>query len=83
MAEVTLASDTSKQYLLLHPMFISGTKVDIISPMNDTTLNLNSPTPLSTLIVARGLSLDVKQVQIVAAIHHLIGPKNVLNVSFD
>ena len=76
--KVTLASDTTKQYLLLHPMLIFGTKVNITSPTNEAVL-----IALSTLIKARGLPLDVKQVQSVATICRLIGPKNVLNVSFD
>ena len=82
-AEVTLASDISKQYLLTHPMNLGGHKVVITTPSNDTATNPNSPTALTTTIVVKGLPLNIMQVQVTAAIHRLLGPKNVITVSFD
>ena len=82
-AEVTLASDISKQYLMTHPMNLGGHKVVITTPSNDIFTNPNSPTALTTTIIVKGLPLNIMQVQITAAIHRLLGPKNVIAVSFD
>ena len=81
--EVMLASDTSKQYLMTHPINLGGYKVVITNPSNDISTNPNSPTALTTTIVVKGLPLNIIQVQVTIAIHRLLGPKNVIVVSFD
>ena len=82
-AEVMLASDASKLYLMTHPMNLGGFKVVITTSFNDISTNPNSPTALTTTIVVKGLPLNVMQIQVTTAIHHLLGPKNVIAVSFD
>ena len=82
-AELTLASDTSKQYLMIHLLNLGGYKVVITTPSNDISTNPNSPTALTTTIVVKGLPLNIMQVQVTVAIHRLLEPKNVITVSFD
>ena len=79
----TLASDAFKQYITTHPMNLGGYKVVITAPSNDISTNRNSPTALTTTIVVKGLPSNVMQVQITTAIHRLLGPKNVIAISFD
>ena len=55
----------------------------ITTPSNETSTNPNSPTALITTIVVKGLPLNIMQVQVTTAIHRLLGPKNVIAVSFD
>ena len=83
IAEVTLASDTSKQYLMTHPMNLGDYKVVITTPSNDISTNPHSPNALTTTIVVKGFPLNIMLVQVTTAIHRLLGPKNVIAVSFD
>lgn len=82
-AEVTLASEGSKQYILEHPMSIAGHKITVTLPSSDSGTHLQSPDALTTSIMVKGLPLNVMQIQITTAIHRLLGPKNVISVSYE
>ena len=55
----------------------------VTSSKKEPTLNPNTPEALTTSIVFHGLPLTLAQVQITAAIHKLLGPKNVICVTYN
>jgi hypothetical protein len=83
-AEVTVASDTTKQYLLQTPIYILGNKVVIIQiPSLEPSTNSLGLEALTTTILMRGLPIEFSQTQIIVVLHHLLGTKNVVAVTFN
>jgi hypothetical protein len=81
--EIIIASETTKQYLLHTPIFISGEKVMIQILASEPSANPVGPKALTTTILVRGLPIEFSQTQITVAIHHLLGAKNVVIVTFN
>lgn len=79
-AEITVASDRTKKYLLETPIHLSNTRLHVCLPSTD---NSNAPEALSTSILVRGLPMNQPQQNVTAALHRLIGPANVLSVSYN
>jgi hypothetical protein len=82
-AEVTVASDNTKQYMLMTLIFISGEKVMIQIPSSEPSANPTGPEALTTTILVRGLSIEFSQTQVTVALHRLLGAKNVLTVTYN
>lgn len=82
-AEITLASDTSKRYLLDTPILIDNYRIHITVPSSDKNANSNAPEALTTLILVKGLPIEYSQLQITAALHKMLSPKNVISVTYN
>ena len=82
-AEITIASEQSKKYLLATSIYVSGEQILVTSSTKEPSLSPNTPEALSTSIVARRLPLTVSQVHITAVMYKLLGPKNVVLVTYN
>ena len=82
-AEITVASEHSKQYLLSTPVLFDGQRLTVTTSSSDRSSNPNAPDALSTSILVRGLPVEYSQIQISAALHKLLGPSNVLAVTYN
>ena len=65
-AEITVASASTKQYLLDSPILVDGQHITISLPAAYAA-NPNAPVALSTSILVKGLSVDYSQNQVTAA----------------
>ena len=82
-AEVTVASNNTKQYLLKTPIFISGEKLMIQIPSFEPLANPIGPEALSTTILVKGLPIEFSQIQVTVALYRLLGTKNVIAVTYN
>jgi hypothetical protein len=82
-AEVTVASDNTKQYMLMTPIFISREKVMIQIPSSEPSANPTGPEALTTTILVMGLPIEFSQTKVTVALHRLLGAKNVLTVTYN
>ena len=82
-AEITVASEPTKRYLLSTPILFSGHRLHITSPLNDRPANPNAPEALTTSILVRGIPVEYSQLQITAALHKMLSPRNVLAVTYN
>lgn len=82
-AEITVASETTKRYLLSTPILFDGHRLNISSPSADRPPNSNMPEALTTSILVRGLPVEYSQLQTTAALHKLLSPRNVLAVTYN
>lgn len=60
-AEVTLASDKSKQYLLNTLILFANERLFISLPFSHRTSNPNFPHPLTTSVIVKGLPVSRAQ----------------------
>ena len=81
-ADVTVASDITKQYLLASPILVDGHSITISLPAAYVA-NPNTPVALSTSIIVKGLSIDYSQNQVTATLHKLLRPQNILTVTYN
>jgi hypothetical protein len=82
-AEITVASEATKQYLLQTPILISSERITIKIPATEPAANPQGSDALTTTILVRGLPIEFSQAQITVALHRLLGIKNVLIVTFS
>lgn len=82
-AEVTLATNDSKQTLLQNPISIDGAQLLVSLPPLSATLNATTHDVLSTTLVLKRLPIMYSQVQIPTAIHRLLTPQNVVSVTHN
>lgn len=82
-AEVTVASELTKRYLLNTPLLISGQRLIVTSSSLDRTSIPNTPEALTTSILVKGLLVEYSQNDITIAIHKLFSLKNVLAVTYN
>ena len=81
-AEITVASASTKKYLLESPILVDGHLITISLPAAHTS-NPNAPVALSTSILVKGLPMDYSQNQVTAALHKLLRPQNILIVTYN
>lgn len=82
-AEITVASDKTRQYLLNTPIEFANHKLSITLPSSSQHTNKNSPDALTLSLLVRGLPVYRSQQDITAALHNLLGPNNVHSISFN
>lgn len=82
-AEITVASDITKKYLLDTPILFANQRLRVSIPSSDKHRNSNAPEALTTSITVRGLPMYHSQREITAALLKLMWPKNVLNISYN
>ena len=80
--EITVASASTKRYLLESPILVDGHLIAISLPTAHTS-NLNAPVALSTSILVKGLPMDYSQNQVTAALHKLLRPQNIITVTYN
>lgn len=81
-ANITVASMSTKKYILDSPILVSGHLISITLPAASTTHPL-APAALSTSVVVKGLSVEYSQNQVTAALHKLLRPQNILTVTYN
>ena len=78
-AEITVASISTKKYLLESPILMEGNLISISLPtVHDT--HPNAPVALSTLIIVKGLLVEYSQNRVTTALYKLLRPQNILIV---
>lgn len=82
-AEITVASDKTKKYLIDTPILFANQRLRVSVPSSDKHLHPNAPEALTTSIAVRGLPMYHSQTEITAVLLKLLGPKNVLNISYN
>ena len=84
LAEITVTGAPSKQFLLGMPQTL-GTEPVSITELNSAPNQPTAPTAdaLSTSILVRGLNIQYSQVQVCAALHQLLGARNIISISFN
>jgi hypothetical protein len=81
-AEITLVTEDTKSYLLSSPIILEGERVTVTTPAPpNSTQNLDAA--LTTLLIIKGLPMQHSQLQITAAVHKLLGTKNVVTVTYN
>jgi hypothetical protein len=80
-AEITLVTEETKTYLLASPIFLEGQQVIITAPLPPS--NENTEDTLTTSLIIKGLPILHSQIQITAAVHRLLGAKNVVTVTYN
>jgi hypothetical protein len=81
-AEITLVTEDTKSYLLSSPIFLEGERVTVTTPAPpNSTQNLDAA--LTTSLIIKGLPMQHSQLQITAAVHKLLGAKNVVTVIYN
>jgi hypothetical protein len=81
--KITVASETTKSYMLRTSIFISREKVMIQILVFEPSANHAGPEALTNTILVRGLLIEFSQTQIIVAIHRFLGAKNVVTVTFN
>ena len=81
-AEITVASASTKKYLLESPILVDGHLITISLPAAHVA-NSNAPVALSTLIIVKGLSIDNSQNQVTATLHKLLRPQNTFTITYN
>jgi hypothetical protein len=81
-AEITLVAKDTKSYLLSSPIFLEGERVTVttLAPPHSTQ---NLDDALTTSLIIKGLPMQHSQIQITAAVHKLLGAKNVVTVTYN
>lgn len=83
-ADITITSFLTKQFLLNKTHQISNEPIQVvdISSPNDQS-NTTTTDALSTSILVKGLNIQYSQIQVSAALHQLIGARNIISVSYN
>ena len=82
-AEVTIAFEPTKRYLMETPLLILEIQLEILPPPLEGFSNPNAPEVLKNPILVKGLPLDKSQLHISFGLHKLLGPKNVLAITYN
>ena len=80
-ADITLVVEETRQLLVQRPILLEGERIIVTIPSRGTGPNL-SPDALTTTLILKGLPLDKSQVQISAAVHRLLGARNVTSITY-
>lgn len=83
-ADITVTSAMSKQFLISMPQMQADQPVKIVE-LTSPSGPSGTPTvdPLSTSIIVKGLNIQYSQVQVSAALHQLLSPRNILTISYN
>lgn len=83
-AEITVTGFLSKQFLLTSPPTLYGHPTQITEvPTSDAAPQSKAQDALSMSILVRGLNIQYSQLQVSAALHKLLGAKNIVSISFN
>ena len=81
-AEITLVTEDTKELLLRSPVFLEGEHVVVSLPSNLQSSNF-TPEALTNTLLIKGLLIQQSQLQVTAAVHRLLGARNVISVTFN
>jgi hypothetical protein len=81
-AEITLVAEETRTYLLTSPIFLEGERVLVSTPPPPNSTQ-NPEEALTTSLIVKGLPMQHSQLQITAAVHRLLGARNVITVTYN
>jgi hypothetical protein len=81
-AEITLVAEETRTYLLTSPIFLEGERVLISTPLPPNNIQ-NPEEALTTSFIVKGLPIQHSQIQITAAVHRLLGARNIITITYN
>jgi hypothetical protein len=81
-AEITLVTEATKDLLLRSPIYLEGMRITVSSTSKHHGPNPTTDTLTTTLLI-KGLPMQQSQTQVTVAVHRLMGPRNVIAVTYN
>lgn len=82
-ADITVTGLLTKKFLLSKPHRLLDQPTQITDISSDDRPNATKADDPSTSILVRGLNIQYSQIQISAALHQLLGARNITNISYN